>query len=108
MLLKGQIFARMSPDEKHELVDKFQEMGYCVGFCGDGANDCGALKAADVGIALGARGSTAASESADVVIMLDDVKQVAKSVEIAKETFKIALNIFICFDFIFIKIILLA
>ncbi|CAG8497858.1 26767_t:CDS:10 [Racocetra persica] len=52
MLVKGQIFARMSPDEKHELVEKLQEIGYCVGFCGDGANDCGALKAADVGLSL--------------------------------------------------------
>jgi cation-transporting ATPase 13A3/4/5 len=52
MLVKGQIFARMSPDEKHELVEHLQELGYCVGFCGDGANDCGALKAADVGISL--------------------------------------------------------
>ncbi|KAG0365015.1 hypothetical protein BGZ54_006946 [Gamsiella multidivaricata] len=52
MLVKGQIFARMSPDEKHELVENLQAIGYCVGFCGDGANDCGALKAADVGISL--------------------------------------------------------
>ncbi|KAF9941951.1 hypothetical protein BGZ67_003522 [Mortierella alpina] len=52
MLVKGQIFARMSPDEKHELVEHLQALGYCVGFCGDGANDCGALKAADVGISL--------------------------------------------------------
>lgn len=42
----------MSPDEKHELVEKLQSIGYCCGFCGDGANDCGALKAADVGISL--------------------------------------------------------
>lgn len=52
MLVKGQIFARMSPDEKHELVEKLQSIEYCVGFCGDGANDCGALKAADVGVSL--------------------------------------------------------
>ncbi|QDS69980.1 hypothetical protein FKW77_003032 [Venturia effusa] len=52
MLLVGQVFARMSPDEKHELVEKLQAIDYCVGFCGDGANDCGALKAADVGISL--------------------------------------------------------
>ncbi|KAF9177839.1 hypothetical protein BGZ51_000548 [Haplosporangium sp. Z 767] len=52
MLVKGQIFARMSPDEKHELVENLQAIGYCVGFCGDGANDCGALKAADIGISL--------------------------------------------------------
>ena len=52
MLVQGQVFARMSPDEKHELVEKLQSIDYCCGFCGDGANDCGALKAADVGISL--------------------------------------------------------
>jgi cation-transporting ATPase 13A2 len=52
MLVHGQVFARMSPDEKHELVEKLQSIDYCCGFCGDGANDCGALKAADVGISL--------------------------------------------------------
>jgi cation-transporting P-type ATPase 13A2 len=52
MLVHGQVFARMSPDEKHELVEKLQSIGYSCGFCGDGANDCGALKAADVGISL--------------------------------------------------------
>ncbi|KAI0408156.1 hypothetical protein F4802DRAFT_605184 [Xylaria palmicola] len=52
ILVRGKIFARMSPDEKHELVEKLQSIGYCCGFCGDGANDCGALKAADVGISL--------------------------------------------------------
>ncbi|KAI2623275.1 hypothetical protein GGR54DRAFT_597429 [Hypoxylon sp. NC1633] len=52
MLVRGRVFARMSPDEKHELVEKLQSIDYCCGFCGDGANDCGALKAADVGISL--------------------------------------------------------
>lgn len=52
MLVCGQVFARMSPDEKHELVERLQSLDYCCGFCGDGANDCGALKAADVGISL--------------------------------------------------------
>lgn len=52
MLIKCDIFARMSPDEKHELVEQLQKIDYTVGFCGDGANDCGALKAADVGISL--------------------------------------------------------
>jgi cation-transporting P-type ATPase 13A2 len=52
MLVRGQVFARMSPDEKHELVEKLQSIDYTCGFCGDGANDCGALKAADVGVSL--------------------------------------------------------
>lgn len=52
MLVRGNVYARMSPDEKHELVEKLQSIDYSCGFCGDGANDCGALKAADVGISL--------------------------------------------------------
>lgn len=52
LLAKTKIFARMSPQQKQLLVEVLQKNNLTVGFCGDGANDCGALKAADVGVSL--------------------------------------------------------
>lgn len=79
MLIKGTIFARMSPDEKHDLVDRLQELGYTVGMCGDGANDCGALKAADIGISLSeAEASVAApftSTRPDISCVIEVIKE---------------------------------
>ncbi|HLC91440.1 MAG TPA: heavy metal translocating P-type ATPase [Candidatus Saccharimonadales bacterium] len=82
------VVAETLPVDKLKAIDEIQNRP--VAFVGDGVNDAPVLAAADVGIALGARGSTAASESADVVIMLDDVGRVATSVAIAKRTFFIA------------------
>ena len=79
MLIKCQIFARMSPDQKHFLVERFQELGYCVGFTGDGSNDCGALKNADVGLSLSeAEASVAApftSQSKDLSCVLRIIRE---------------------------------
>ncbi|XP_018423030.1 PREDICTED: probable cation-transporting ATPase 13A4 [Nanorana parkeri] len=52
ILLNGTIFARMSPGQKSNLIEEFQKIDYYAGMCGDGANDCGALKAAHAGISL--------------------------------------------------------
>lgn len=84
----NRVYAEMLPADKLRVLD--ESLDRPLVFVGDGVNDAPVLTAADVGIALGARGSTAASESADMVIMLDDLGHVASAVEIAKRTFRIA------------------
>ncbi|XP_077572941.1 polyamine-transporting ATPase 13A3 isoform X2 [Stigmatopora nigra] len=52
LVLHGTVFARMAPDQKTQLIEALQDVDYYVGMCGDGANDCGALKRAHSGISL--------------------------------------------------------
>ncbi|KAG5864745.1 hypothetical protein JTB14_000355 [Gonioctena quinquepunctata] len=61
IVTKGIVFARMSGMQKQQLVEEFKNLGYYVAMCGDGANDCGALKAAHVGISLSEAESSVAS-----------------------------------------------
>ncbi|XP_069775027.1 polyamine-transporting ATPase 13A2 isoform X4 [Narcine bancroftii] len=61
ILLRGTVYARMAPSQKTQLVESLQKLEYIVGMCGDGANDCGALKAADAGISLSESEASVAS-----------------------------------------------
>lgn len=61
ILKKGIIFARMNPDQKKILMEDLSNLGHSTLFCGDGANDCGALKSADIGISLAENESSLAS-----------------------------------------------
>ncbi len=82
------VYAETLPGEKLHALDDISQRP--IIFVGDGVNDAPVLTGSDVGIALGVRGSTAASESADLVIMTDDLSKVATALEIAKKTFSIA------------------
>lgn len=61
ILTRGSIYARMSPDDKQSLIVELQNLDYYVAMCGDGANDCGALKVAHTGISLSETESSIAS-----------------------------------------------
>jgi P-type Ca2+ transporter type 2C len=74
------VFARMVPDQKLQLVRALKANGEVVGMTGDGVNDAPALRAADIGIAMGARGTDVARESADIVITDDDFSSIAGGV----------------------------
>lgn len=102
ILYKTQIFARMNPEQKQGLVEKLQDMEYCVAFCGDGANDCGALKAADIGLSLSeSEASVAApftSSHPEVTCVVDLIKEGRAALVTSFSTFKyIALYSFIQF-----------
>jgi len=85
------VLAERVPSDKVEAVVVEQRLHPTI-MVGDGINDAPALAAADVGIALGARGASASSEAADVVILVDQLDRVSDAVAIARRTRRIAIQ----------------
>ncbi len=82
-------YAELLPENKVEHVERLLSKNGKVAFVGDGINDAPVLARADVGIAMGALGSDAAIETADVVLMTDSPSKVAEAINVAKRTRKI-------------------
>ncbi len=86
-----EVLSELDPGKKAALVGAMRRHGPTM-MIGDGVNDAPALAAADVGVAMGARGSAASSEAADAVILVDELAPLARAVEIAQRTRRIALQ----------------
>lgn len=96
-----EVYAECLPQDKINVIKGISASDRPLVMVGDGVNDAPALAIADIGIAMGAHGSTAASESADAVVLKDDLSRVLRAVEVAKDTMRIAkqsvlIGIFIC------------
>ena len=84
--------AELLPGDKVSEVERLlgeKGSGECLAFVGDGINDAPVLSRADIGIAMGAMGSDAAIEAADVVLMDDDPMKIAKGIQISRKCLRI-------------------
>ena len=85
------IYSELSPDQKVLTVLSERKNGPVM-MVGDGVNDAPALAAADVGVAMGARGAAASAEAADVVLLVDRIDRLRTGIEIAKQSRRIAIE----------------
>ena len=85
-----EVYSSLLPADKVNKVDEVIREGYCTVFAGDGINDAPVIARADAGIAMGALGSDAAIESADIVLIDDDPRKISQAIRISRKAMKIA------------------